>query len=81
MRLRLVISVLIAMLTVIVVSGCGNKGELYRIPDEIREKDLNVLEEVLDEIDAQTLESKEIDGLNNLSQEELDKLKAKKPGK
>lgn len=81
MRLRLVISVLIAMLTVIVVSGCGNKGELYRIPDEISEKDLNVLDEVLDEIDAQTLESTEIDGLNNISQEELDKLKAKKPGK
>ena len=63
------------------MSGCGNKGELYRIPDEINQKDLDVLDEALNEIDVQTLESTEIDGLNNLSQEELDELKAKKLGK
>lgn len=78
---RLVMTALIAMFTTNLMSGCGNKGELYRIPDEINQKDLDVLDEALNEIDVQTLESTEIDGLNNLSQEELDELKAKKLGK
>ena len=81
MRLRLVFTAFIAMFSVSIVSGCGNKGELYRIPDEINEKDLDVLDEALEGIDAQGLEATEIEGLNNLSQEELDKLKAKKLGK
>jgi len=71
----------IAMLTMGLISGCGNKGELYRIPDELNQRDLDVLDEALDEIDVPTLDSTEIDGLNKLSQEELDKLKVKKPGK
>ena len=78
MRLRLVNSALIAMFSIGVVAGCGNKGELYRIPDGINQKDLDVLDETLEGIDAQTLESTEIEGCNNLSQEALDKIKAKK---
>lgn len=81
MSLRPVFVVLIAMLTGSVVSGCGNKGELFRIPDEISEKNLDALDDALDEIDTQALESTDIEDLNNLSQEELNKLKAKKPGK
>lgn len=81
MRLRVVITALIAMFSFSIVSGCGNKGDLYRIPDEIGENDLNVLDEALEGIDAQTLESTGIEDLNNLSQEELDKLKVKKLGK
>lgn len=83
MRLRLVITALIALFAASLVSGCGNKGELYLIPDEISEKDLNVLDDALDEIDAQTLESSEteIEGLDDLSQEELDRLKANKTRK
>ena len=57
MRLRVVITALIAMFSFSIVSGCGNKGDLYRIPDEIGENDLNVLDEALEGIDAQTLES------------------------
>ena len=78
MRLRLVITALIAMFSIGVISGCGNKGDLYRIPGGINEKDLDILDETLEGIDVQTLESTEIEGLNNLSQEALDNIKAKK---
>lgn len=79
MKPRLLISALISMLIAGLVVSCGNKGELYRIPDQISDEDLDVLDEALDEIDVQTLESTELEDLDQLSDEELEKLKAKKP--
>jgi len=79
MKPRLLISVLISMSIAVLVVGCGNKGELYRIPDQISDEDLDVLDEALDGIDVQTLESTELENLDKLSDDELDKLKAKKP--
>ncbi|MFK7856478.1 MAG: hypothetical protein AB8B79_20355 [Granulosicoccus sp.] len=79
MKPRLLISVLISMSIAVLVVGCGNKGELYRIPDQISEDDLDVLDEALDEIDVQTLKSTELEKLDKLSDDELDKLKAKQP--
>lgn len=80
MKPRLLISVLISMSIAVLVVGCGNKGELYRIPDQISDEDLDVLDEALDEIDVETLKSTELENLDKLSDDELDNLKAKKPG-
>ena len=79
MMQRLIMTTLISVLGAGLLIACGNKGELYRIPDPISQEDLDVLDETLDEIETQTLDSGEVKNLDTLTAEELEKLKAKKP--
>lgn len=55
MTLKLqVLSPLLCLVVAFLVSGCGNKGELFLVPDEITQQDLLRLEQALEAENALT---------------------------
>lgn len=68
------------LLTCSVLSACGNRGDLYLVPSEATEADLENVDEVLDELEGNLDELPVDDGLEVMDGAEVDRVATDEPG-
>lgn len=66
---------LLCLVAVTLLSACGNKGELFLVPDEVTQQDLLRLEQALEAESAPSDEA----GTTEEDEDEVDKDKTKNP--
>lgn len=71
--MQISISLILSALLSLILVGCGNKGDLYLVPDQISQEDLQQLEQVVRSEDIPTAEPVDVDDQSVFEDEEKKK--------